>query len=211
MALHDFGRDVLFVSQTGSGKTLMFLLPMLEQLGGVRSEMDNTSPLPKASTLLEPHGLIIVPTPDLAAQVQSVASKLAAAMPSSVTVKSLCGGSLSFSRTPSILVGTTDELYERLQSDVLSTRKLRVVAVDEVDAVLCTRRVEDATAAMQCAVSHMKRVCVLAHALRLILVGRSVAIILLIHMHFLLDCADRVAKPAQGTHDAKILARYSAS
>eukprot|EP01043_Picozoa_sp_COSAG02_P107724 COSAG02_NODE_43746_length_372_cov_0.648352_1_plen_75_part_10 len=75
MALHDVKRDVLFVSQTGSGKTLMFLLPMLEQLGRV---IDTASILPEPTALFEsirpsePDGLIIVPTPDLAVQVQSI-------------------------------------------------------------------------------------------------------------------------------------------
>ncbi len=160
MALHDVKRDVLFVSQTGSGKTLMFLLPMLEQLGRV---IDTASILPEPTALFEsirpsePDGLIIVPTPDLAVQVQSIASQLVAAMPFSLAVESLHGtlrpNDTSRSSSRSIAVGTTEQLHERLQHHDLSTRRLHVVAVDEVDAVLCTRHVEDAPVAMECAVS----------------------------------------------------------
>lgn len=151
MALHDFERDALFVSQTGSGKTLMFLLPLLEQLVGAHAKLDTTFTLPKATTF-EPHALIIVPTPDLAVQVKSVAMQLTVAMQSSLAVESLdcpspkgetAGGSIA-----SIVVATTDQLHDRLHCRDLSTRRLRVVAIDEVDAVLCTPRAEDASLVM---------------------------------------------------------------
>ena len=107
VALEEPDRDALFVSQTGSGKTLMFLLPLLEQLGGRQhaSDADATSALPQpraaAAATLAPHGLIIVPTPDLAVQVHSVASTLAVAMPSPLAVEILNGTPLSSSSSSS--------------------------------------------------------------------------------------------------------------
>src|SRR5437870_6372766 len=51
------GRDVLVQAPTGSGKTLAFLLPLAERLSG-------TAPGPR--------GLVVVPTRELAIQVDGV-------------------------------------------------------------------------------------------------------------------------------------------
>ena len=72
------GRNVLGRARTGSGKTLSFGLPVLDQLaGGTRR--------PKA-----PRGLILVPTRELATQVQRALAPLAA--PLHLRIMTVLGG-----------------------------------------------------------------------------------------------------------------------
>ena len=81
------GQDVLASSQTGSGKTLMFLLPMLEQLASTR-------PLKKQSRTVDkvfPEALVIVPTPELVMQVASIAATLAASLTEPLSVGQITG------------------------------------------------------------------------------------------------------------------------
>jgi ATP-dependent RNA helicase RhlE len=101
---------MLVVSQTGSGKTLMFLLPLLQQLGGAGS----AGSAARGATQLQPQGLVLLPTPDLAVQVAAVAAQLAASLPSPLTIQLLTGrGELSLpaaSGTTVVAVATTDIL-----------------------------------------------------------------------------------------------------
>ncbi|MFT3854252.1 MAG: DEAD/DEAH box helicase [Ilumatobacteraceae bacterium] len=62
------GRDLLGRGRTGSGKTIAFALPLVIRLAGTRSK-------PK-----QPRGLLLVPTRELANQVQATIAPLAAAV-----------------------------------------------------------------------------------------------------------------------------------
>ena len=57
------GRDICGQAETGSGKTLAFGLPMLQRI---------TAAEPR-----RPHGLVVVPTRELASQVASILAPLA--------------------------------------------------------------------------------------------------------------------------------------
>jgi len=72
------GRDILGCAQTGSGKTLGFSLPLVARLAG-----GNTM-------ACRPRGLVLVPTRELATQVEAVLSPLAGAM--GLTVAVIFGG-----------------------------------------------------------------------------------------------------------------------
>jgi superfamily II DNA/RNA helicase len=72
------GRDVLGRAQTGSGKTLAFCLPLVARLAGGHTMAGR------------PRGLVLVPTRELAAQVQAVLSPLAHAM--GLTIAAIFGG-----------------------------------------------------------------------------------------------------------------------
>src|SRR5476649_867273 len=74
------GEDVLGAAQTGSGKTAAFALPLLQSL------LDNRDG-PR-----QLHGLILVPTRELAAQVGESIRKLAAHLTMSVKVSIVFGG-----------------------------------------------------------------------------------------------------------------------
>jgi superfamily II DNA/RNA helicase len=72
------GLDILGRAQTGSGKTLGFSLPLVARLAGGHT------------MACRPRGLVLVPTRELATQVQAVLSPLAAAM--GLTVAAIFGG-----------------------------------------------------------------------------------------------------------------------
>jgi superfamily II DNA/RNA helicase len=72
------GLDVLGGAQTGSGKTLAFSLPLIARLAGGHT------------MACRPRGLVLVPTRELATQVQTVLSPLADAM--GLTVATIFGG-----------------------------------------------------------------------------------------------------------------------
>lgn len=72
------GRDVLGRAPTGSGKTLAFGLPLLHRLSG------------SASRPQHPRGLILVPTRELALQIDSALEEPALA--SGLRISSLVGG-----------------------------------------------------------------------------------------------------------------------
>lgn len=91
------GRDILAQAQTGTGKTLAFLLPALQQ---IRTDLSREQVL------------IVAPTRELAKQIADVASSLAPAL--SVDVLSLIGGKTienqlqKLHRHPHIIIGTPD-------------------------------------------------------------------------------------------------------
>jgi superfamily II DNA/RNA helicase len=72
------GLDILGRAQTGSGKTLGFSLPLVARLAGAHT------------MACRPRGLVLVPTRELATQVQAVLSPLAGAM--GLTVAAVFGG-----------------------------------------------------------------------------------------------------------------------
>ncbi len=72
------GRDILGQAQTGSGKTLGFSIPLAARLAG------------GFTSACRPRGLVLVPTRELASQVQAVLSPLAHA--AGLTVTAIFGG-----------------------------------------------------------------------------------------------------------------------
>src|SRR3954451_17866041 len=69
------GRDVVATAQTGTGKTLAFLLPIFELL--TRGEGPGSAPVRPSGV----PALILTPTRELALQVHETAIKLAASLP----------------------------------------------------------------------------------------------------------------------------------
>ena len=139
------GRDVLVVSQTGSGKTLMFMLPILQRLTASAEAAFGAS--------CDPTAVVLAPTAALASQHMVVARQLAAGLPTPPTIGSLesldldrldaegAGSPRSRSRSRArLLIGTPECWLARadlgLGSSSASRSRLVSVAIDEVDAVL---------------------------------------------------------------------------
>ena len=108
------GDDTFVIAQTGSGKTMSFLLPILHRL-------NKTSSLSSRESV----AIIIGPTSELLAQHSRIASKL---MPSAID---------------RVLFRTPEQILDRYGTDDEDLANIDIVAIDEVDAVLCGSEFND--------------------------------------------------------------------
>ena len=119
------GRDVVGVAQTGTGKTLAFGLPMLEQVDPAQRSVQ---------------ALVLAPTRELAQQVVDVCDTLAA--PFGIDVVGLLGGRRldqdrsALARGPQVVVGTPGRILDHLRRGGLSFDDVRYAVLDEADQML---------------------------------------------------------------------------
>lgn len=118
------GRDIVAQSQTGTGKTLAYALPLLHKVD---------------EGLREVQALVLVPTRELGMQIVSTLEELTKG--SEIRVQQLIGGA-SIDRQidklklkPQIVVGTPGRVYELVRLRKLKLHGIRTVVVDEVDQV----------------------------------------------------------------------------
>uniref|UniRef100_A0A7S4J1Z4 Helicase ATP-binding domain-containing protein n=1 Tax=Odontella aurita TaxID=265563 RepID=A0A7S4J1Z4_9STRA len=128
------GMDVVIQAQTGSGKTLSFLLPLLSKIDASRSAIQ---------------AVIVVPTRELGLQISRVARRLAAASgpdtdaKGKIMVMPILQGSRNkrqrawaWAEPPHVVVGTPDELTKMVSKGGIRYNAVKFVVVDEVDACL---------------------------------------------------------------------------
>jgi superfamily II DNA/RNA helicase len=121
------GRDLLGRGQTGSGKTLAFGLPMLARLAARRSR----------SVPTRPRALVLVPTRELAAQVERALAPLARAV--GLRVLSVYGGSSMnvqvrvLRRGVDVVVATPGRLTDLIERHACSLDRVEVTVLDEAD------------------------------------------------------------------------------
>jgi len=133
-------RDVMVVAQTGSGKTLTFLLPILQRLStnprkrGIRSELCPECE-PDELELVQPEAIVIVPTVELAMQHTDVATRLCSGLPEALSIECVARGAAG--ESAQLLITTVDPLMARIQAGSVGLQNVSLVAIDEVDAVLC--------------------------------------------------------------------------
>ena len=120
------GRDVLGIAQTGTGKTLAYLLPCLRMW--------------KFTKDIHPQVLIVVPTRELVAQVVEEAQKLA--MYQNVKILGVYGGVNMRTQEGYIregvdfLVATPGRLNDLILNGAVSTKAIKRLIIDEVDEML---------------------------------------------------------------------------
>lgn len=128
------GRDVLAYAQTGTGKSLAFLLPLLVRLWSlVRTGTKNCA---------HPFGLVLVPTRELAVQLAEAASGLVRG--GHLKVVALHGGQpvvdqvLALRGGCDLVVATPGRLLQMLQARPkrLTLGNLQALVVDEADTLL---------------------------------------------------------------------------
>lgn len=118
------GRDVLGQSQTGTGKTAAFALPMLQQLSP-------DTPF---------GGLILCPTRELAIQITAEIDELSAFTP--IHAAAVYGGQpipiqvRKLQQGPEIIVATPGRLMDLHEHRHLHFRNVRQIVLDEVDRML---------------------------------------------------------------------------
>ena len=120
------GADMVGLSQTGSGKTAAFSLPLLQQL-----DME----------LRSPQVLVVCPTRELSQQVAKAIQDFSAHM-KRVKVANLYGGAPypeqihQLRQNPQVVVGTPGRLQDHLRKGTFSTDEIKAVVLDEADRML---------------------------------------------------------------------------
>jgi len=120
------GRDVLATAQTGTGKTLSFLIPILERL--------QTMPNREANVL------ILLPTRELAMQVEATFQKMR--INTAHTAALIVGGMgegpqvRAIRRGARIIVATPGRLEDLLNRKLVRLDKIEILVFDEVDRML---------------------------------------------------------------------------
>ncbi len=115
--------DVVLLSPTGTGKTLAFLLPLIEKLDTDCTEIQI---------------LILVPSRELAQQIEQVARK----MGSGFKVNSVYGGragaldKIDLKHRPAILIGTPGRVADRIRRDGFPLEHIHTLVLDEYDKSL---------------------------------------------------------------------------
>ena len=121
------GRDVLATAQTGTGKTLSFLIPVVERLQ-------------KATETRGAQALILLPTRELAMQVEK-AFRVLRTSPSQ-TVALVVGGLSEGSQLEAIrrgarlIVATPGRLEDFLKRKLVRLDGVKILVLDEVDRML---------------------------------------------------------------------------
>lgn len=120
------GHDVIGKSQTGSGKTFAYGIPLVELI----------DPNLKAVQML-----VVCPTRELANQVSGELKKITANFESIKTVPIFGGASMSrqieaLKKNAKIVVGTPGRLMDHLQRKTLKLNNLKMIVLDEADEML---------------------------------------------------------------------------
>jgi len=125
------GRDVLGSAQTGSGKTVAFALPLLQQLAQGAAEKPRRA-----------RALVLVPTRELAAQVGEEFRSLAQHLGEPLKVTVVFGGvsinpqMMGLRGGTDIVVATPGRLLDLLDHNALTLSVVRTLVLDEADRLL---------------------------------------------------------------------------
>lgn len=120
------GKDVLGIAQTGTGKTLAYSLPILEEM--------------KYSDQKNPRVLILVPTRELVIQVVNQINELTEYM--SIRTLGIYGGvniktqRVNLMEGSDIIVATPGRVYDLILEQSLAVKGIKKVVIDEVDVML---------------------------------------------------------------------------
>lgn len=117
------GKDLVGVAQTGTGKTLAFGLPMLQRLAQVKGQ-----------------GLVLLPTRELALQVDETFRKIGRTLGLRTAV--LIGGApmpqqiRSLRANPHVVIGTPGRIIDHLHQNTLKLSQVTILVLDEADRML---------------------------------------------------------------------------
>jgi ATP-dependent RNA helicase RhlE len=117
------GNDVVGVAQTGTGKTLAFGVPMLQRLAANKGR-----------------GLVILPTRELALQVDEVLQQLGGKLGLRTAV--IIGGAhmdkqtRSLRNNPHVVIATPGRLIDHLKKRNYSLQNVKMIVLDEADRML---------------------------------------------------------------------------
>ncbi len=125
------GRDILAAAETGSGKTAGFALPILQQLSLVPTPQHNQA-----------HALVLVPTRELAVQVNQAIAEYASSFPREFRSQAVYGGAAinpqmqALCKGCDIVVATPGRLLDLVQRNAIDLRSITTLVLDEADRML---------------------------------------------------------------------------
>jgi superfamily II DNA/RNA helicase len=119
------GKDLMGIAQTGTGKTLAFGIPMLQRLAQSKGQKN---------------GLVILPTRELALQVDETLKKIGASLGLKTAI--LIGGEpmqkqiRMLRQNPHIIIATPGRLADHLENRRISLAYVGILVLDEADRML---------------------------------------------------------------------------
>ncbi|HXD93863.1 MAG TPA: DEAD/DEAH box helicase, partial [Bacteroidia bacterium] len=123
-------KDVLGIAQTGSGKTASYVLPILMNLQGKITSKNR-----------HVNVLVLVPTRELAVQVEEVFKTFGLGLPTSVKTLAVYGGvsinpQMMALQGVNVLVATPGRLLELVESNSVHLTTIDTLVLDEADKML---------------------------------------------------------------------------
>lgn len=117
------GKDVIAIAQTGTGKTLAFGVPMIQRLAQIKGR-----------------GLILLPTRELAIQVDEALHAVGRALGLRTAV--LIGGASmtlqhqALQRKPRVIIATPGRLLDHMEQRTVNLSDIHILVLDEADRML---------------------------------------------------------------------------
>lgn len=123
------GRDLIVQSQTGSGKTHSFLIPIFDRLD---------------ESVDQVQAVITAPSRELADQLYQLAQTIAGQSDQPIRVAKYIGGTdkqrqinaLGTSKQPQVVIGTPGRIFDLMEENALWVQTARMMVVDEADMTL---------------------------------------------------------------------------
>ncbi len=140
------GRDLIGCAQTGTGKTAAFTLPMLNRLVDTRPPQTNRKPRDRSrqsnqkGSATKPRALVLVPTRELAAQIEGSFKRYGCHTPIRQTV--IVGGVSQNQQVKALrrgvdaLVATPGRLLDLMGQGHVDVSKIAILVLDEADQML---------------------------------------------------------------------------
>lgn len=126
-----FGKDVLGIAKTGSGKTASYVLPILQRMQDEKWVLQSRH-VPV---------LVLVPTRELAVQVESVFNELGSGLAERIKVMAAFGGvsinpQMIGMQGVQVLIATPGRLLDLIDNKAVHLADLRMLVLDEADKML---------------------------------------------------------------------------
>ena len=120
-------KDVIMQSETGTGKTLAFLLPLFENIKNTSKEMK---------------AIILVPTHELVIQIQRQMERLSQNSGLPIRSTPIIGGANikrqidKLKKKPQVIVGSPGRILDLLLKNKIKAQTIQTIIVDEVDRLM---------------------------------------------------------------------------
>lgn len=146
-------KDLVVQSETGTGKTLAYLLPLYEKVDTTKREMQ---------------AIIIAPTHELALQIQRQIDRLSQNSELMVTSTSAIGN-VNIERQieklrekPHIIVGSPKRILELIKKKKISAHTIKTIIIDEADKLVDENNFKDIKEIIKCTLKERQLIMVSA-------------------------------------------------